>query len=340
MLSEYVCVRVTSMNAVDIGLFDYDRHNTLYYFAINANEQIYLRYGGRDAVSPDTYLNLDSFELALEAGLKQHALYMINRLPATRRPEPLYPEDVPLIDEEVLSVGRCVECHLIADYQSLEREFNGTLDKVRDMYVYPDIKTIGIHLDIPKGLVVARVTGAVAAAGMEPGDLIVALNDVPVLTFGDLQHHYNKVPRDAAQVELSVQRDGRIEKLAVELPREWWYTDLYHRFWTVEPQAYFSLRPLSAAQKKGLGLAENGLAGEVVGVETGAQVYNLHQLRTGDIIYSVNGVEVDDFTQNLEIYIKLNVRAGDAFMVKLLRDGEKMDMRVRTHRENFRKQKI
>lgn len=340
MLSQYVRVRITSMNTVDIGLFDYDRHNALYYFAINADEQIYLRYGGRDAAAPDTYLNLESFEGALEAGLRQHALYRQHKLPRKSRPEPLYPKDIPLIDEEVLSMGRCVECHLIADYQSLEREFNGTLNKLRDMFVYPDIKTIGIHLDIPQGLVVARAAGAVGAAGMQPGDLIVALNKVPVLTFGDLQHEYNKVPRDAAQVDLSVERDGRIEKLSVELPREWWYTDLYHRYWTVDPQAYFSLRPLSAALKKELGLAENGLAGEVVHVETGAQVYNLHQLEPGDIIYSINGVEVDDFTQNAEIYIKLNVQAGDAFMVKLLRDGKKMDMRVRTHREHFRKQKI
>ncbi len=66
----------------------------------------------------------------------------------------------------------------------------------------------------------------------------------------------------------------------------------------------------------------------------------MHQLKQGDIIYSVNGVEVDPFTQSLEIYIKLNVDAGDAFMVKLLRGGQKMDMRIRTYREHFRKQKI
>lgn len=328
------------MNAVDIGLFDYDRHNALYYFAMSADEQIYLRYGGRDASAPDAYLNLDSFERALEAGLRQHALYKQHKLRRKRRPEPLYPRDIRLLEEEVIAVGRCVECHLIADYVSLEREFDGTLDKLRDMFVYPDIKTIGIHLDIPKGLVLAKTTDAVAAAGMRPGDIIVALNETPVLTFGDLQHEYNKVPRDAAQVELSVQRDGRVEDLTVELPNEWWYTDLYHRYWTVDPQAYFSLRPLSVERKKALGLAENGLAGEVVDVETGAQVYNLHQLEPGDIIYSVNGVEVDGFTQNLEIHIKLNVQAGDAFMVKILRDGKKMDMRIRTHRDHFRKEKI
>ena len=45
-MSEYVCVRVTRMDGVDIGLFDYDRYNTLYLFLLNAEEQIYIRYGG------------------------------------------------------------------------------------------------------------------------------------------------------------------------------------------------------------------------------------------------------------------------------------------------------
>ena len=40
------------MDDVDIGLFDYDRNNTLYFFALNADEQIYFRYGGRDSQSP------------------------------------------------------------------------------------------------------------------------------------------------------------------------------------------------------------------------------------------------------------------------------------------------
>ena len=52
LLSQYVLVRITRMDGIDLGLFDYDRHNTLYYFALNADEQIYLRYGGRAAESP------------------------------------------------------------------------------------------------------------------------------------------------------------------------------------------------------------------------------------------------------------------------------------------------
>ena len=43
---------------MDIGLFDHDCNNTLYFFILNADEQIYMRYGGRDSRTPDTYLNL------------------------------------------------------------------------------------------------------------------------------------------------------------------------------------------------------------------------------------------------------------------------------------------
>jgi len=43
LMTQYVCVRIPRMDNVDIGLFDYDRYNTLYFFILNADEQIYMR---------------------------------------------------------------------------------------------------------------------------------------------------------------------------------------------------------------------------------------------------------------------------------------------------------
>lgn len=60
LLQQYVTARVTQMDGINLGLFDFDRYNTLYFFVLNANEQIYLRYGGRDTQSATTYLNLES----------------------------------------------------------------------------------------------------------------------------------------------------------------------------------------------------------------------------------------------------------------------------------------
>jgi len=72
---QYVCARIIRMDDVDIALFERDWNNTLYYFVMNADEHIYMRYGGRDARGPTTYLDLDSLELALAKGLELHQQY-------------------------------------------------------------------------------------------------------------------------------------------------------------------------------------------------------------------------------------------------------------------------
>ena len=79
------------------------------------------------------------------------------------------------------SRNACVECHLIGDYLNVHREQDGKLDKLTHMYRSPDIRTLGIELDVPKGLVVKEVRDAVAAAGMIAGDRIAAINGTPGL---------------------------------------------------------------------------------------------------------------------------------------------------------------
>src|SRR5258708_28464869 len=63
VLSEYVCARVVRMDDVDIGLFDRDWNNAIYFFVLNADEQIYMRYGGRESPSPHTHNTLHNMRL-------------------------------------------------------------------------------------------------------------------------------------------------------------------------------------------------------------------------------------------------------------------------------------
>src|SRR6516165_3820876 len=170
VLSEYVCARVVRMDDVDIGLFDRDWNNAIYFFVLNADEQIYMRYGGRDSASPDTYNSLESLEIALKQGLALHEQYLKGEWKAPDQPKPLYPRQIPLLVERTFARHACVECHLIGDFQNIQREREGTLDKLTHLYRSPDIKTVGIELDVPKGLVLKQAGGAVAAAGMKAGD--------------------------------------------------------------------------------------------------------------------------------------------------------------------------
>ncbi|MBI1353184.1 MAG: hypothetical protein GC160_02475 [Acidobacteria bacterium] len=336
-MSEYVTARIIRLDEVDFGLFDWDRHNTVYFFVLNADEQIYLRYGGRDARSFDSYLGLESLELALEKGLELHEKYKAGELPKKPRGAPDFAKDYPLLVERTIGNGACVECHLVNDYKAQHKELDGTLDKVRDMYRSPDIRTIGIHLDAPKGLLVASAEGMAQAAGMQPGDTITALEGVPVYTFGDLQYNYDKVDRAARSATFTVDRAGESVDLAVELPLRWWLTNLDFRHWTIEPRVYFESDPLTAEEKRSLDLPEDGFASRVRLVEGVAGLLGLHELKVGDIVYGVAGVQTDPDANSAELYLKLRTKSGSETTLQVLRDGERIEMPLKSARMGFRK---
>lgn len=337
LLQQYVTARITRMDDINIGLFDYDRYNTLYFFALNADEQIYLRYGGRDERSATSYLDLESLELALERGLELHRLYSQGKLPRKARPIARYPHEIPALYERTIQRGRCVECHLIGDLENVQRERDGTLNKIVHLYRAPEIRKIGIGLDVPRGLRVAKAAGSVSDAGMLAGDEIRAVNGVPVWTFGDLQWEYGKVRHTAKDFSLTVERAGERLELLVDLPPFWWHTDLTYRNLSVDPRVYFSSEPLTPKEKKRLGLAPDGFASRVDSIDPITELLGSHELRDGDIVYGVEGEVRDSVANTPDLYIKLRKRAGAELILQVLRDGERMELPLKTERMSFRK---
>ena len=337
VLSQYVCVRVVRMDDVDIGLFDRDWNNAIYFFVLNADEQIYMRYGGRESQNPDTYNSLDSLRIALEQGLILHQKYLQGALPKQERPKPAFPREMPLLVERTFAQRQCVECHLIGDFQNIQRERDGVLDKLSQLYRSPDIKTIGITLDAPKGLVVKEANGAVAAAGMKPGDRITTWNGVPVWTFGDVQYRYDRVDRHAKNVQITVDRGGQAVDLTVQLPPQWWWTDLRFRQSSVDPRLDFEDRPLSADEKAKFDLKADGFASQVKYVSDMAKIRETHDLRVGDVIVAVDGIDHDEFANTAELYLKLHTRAGDSAKLEVIRDGKRITLPIHTYVLSFRK---
>jgi hypothetical protein len=305
----------------------------LYYFVMNADEQIYMRYGGRDAASATSYLNLRSLEQALEEGLRMHAA---GDVPTTERPPPLFPTDIPLLRKRTLARGDCVECHLIADYQNIQKELDGDLDRLRDMFRSPDIKKIGIILDVPAGLLVKEAQGAAAEAGLRGSDRLTHINGTRVRTFGDLQYFYDRVPRDAKRITLGIVREEAPATLEVQLPARWWLTELAFRHWTVEPVTFFKTQPLSNERKVELGLPVAGFAGEVIEKERFFK-FSSPALQLGDIVFGVEDVLEDELANSPELHIKLRHPAGSQLKIDVLRDNERFVAKLTTERQNFRK---
>ncbi len=337
LLSKYVCVRVTELNGIDLGLFDFDGMNTIYFFVLNADEQIYLRYGGgenssKNATRPlDEYLSTPSFELALQLGLRQHKLYQQGKLPKQPRPPARFPRDVRSIKVNYIDKGKCFHCHFPRHYGWGDLDALGQFDKSKEVWTFPELTKIGIHVDVDKGVVLKKTQGAVREAGMKPGDKILAVNDQPVLTYGDLHHRYHKVSFDAKEVKFTVQRDSSKRDIHVSLPKDWRITDVGHRIWRLRVSPGFNANTLSASAQNRLGLKIGGLSARVWRVRENGRsgpfmAGGKAGLRPGDIIYAVDGAEIDkEFGQNLYAYIKIRKKVGETIRLKVLRGSKRLE---------------
>ena len=176
-----------------------------------------------------------------------------------------------------------------------------------------------------------------ASAGLQAGDRIVAWNGTPVYTFGDLQYRYDQVDRESQKLGLSVDRAGKDVTLSIDLPIRWWWTDLRFRQSSVDPRLYFEDKPLTAEDKQRLGLKPDGFASEVKYVSDFAKVMHAHDLKLGDVIFAVDGVETDKLAHTAELYLKLRKPVGSEVTLDVLRAGQKMKMPLKSSRMSFRK---
>jgi len=336
-LSQYVRARIVSMTDIDIDHWKFDYHNSLYYFITNADQHIYMRYGGRDANAAESYLSLESLKLALREGLRQHEAYQRGEIEPRLPADPMFPRDIPGLTKNVIRQRACVECHHIADYRAQDLEKTGHLDKVRTMFLCPDIRKIGLHLDVPKGLVLSQPTDQAADAGLQKGDRITGINGVGVFTFGDLQFEYDKIPRDASSFSLELQRDSENVQVEISLPVRWWYYDVGFRYWSIDPLVYFKAEPLSAEEKQDLDLPSASLASRVTNVDSIGTAFDFHQLKVDDVIVAVNGVEEDSVAGDAMLYIRLNVVPGTSANLTVLRGEQRIEMELKTKRQFYRK---
>jgi hypothetical protein len=136
---------------------------------------------------------------------------------------------------------------------------------------------------------------------------------------------------------MTAERAGRPFDITITLPDLWWVTDLRFRQLSVDPRAEFESRPLTPAEKQKYALKADGFAGQVTSIGGFAQMLKVHELKTGDIVYAVDGVERDEMAKTPELFIKLHKAAGDVITLDVIRDGRRMKTQVTTQRMYFRK---
>src|SRR5207249_4807207 len=140
---EFVRVRLTRINGVNLNLFEFDYDLTWAAFFVSADERIYGRFGGRDASGPDSRNSLAGLKYAMEAALKAHRA---GAKPPLSDEKPLRVEDYPAARR----ARGCIHCHQIWESRRSYLKSSGKWNR-DEVWVYPLPENIGLKLELDRG---------------------------------------------------------------------------------------------------------------------------------------------------------------------------------------------
>ncbi len=335
MAEKFVCVRIQSMNGVNLNQFQFEYDLTWMAFFQSPAGRTYLRYGGREDHDAETHLTKASLLRSMRQTLALHAKGAVQ--PANRY-EPIAtsvrtPEDIPpmraMMKNRKVS---CIHCHDVKVAQLRHARDQGLLRK--DMvFTYPSPSNLGIQLDSDEQTLVKSVedNSPAAVAGIRNGDVVLKVNRQRVLTFADFARVLELAPRTGTVVELAIARNGRpladIKK--IRLAADWRNTR--DPSWrasggVVGPNAGLWGVPENAAQRRKAGLGPEDLAIKVTFIHKPWS--RSAGIRLKDVIVSIDGQTQHMTTRQLQSYLHQNTNWGDTIELVILRNGKRQTINM------------
>jgi membrane-associated protease RseP (regulator of RpoE activity) len=307
---------------VDLRTFEFDYDLTWHVFFLNADETIYGRYGGRDAASAEGRISTTGLRYAMGRALEAH-----RQAPP---PRPLTGQQVRA--EDYAAAGRhrgCIHCHNVNEFRRADALAAGTWDR-NSIWVYPLPENVGLTLEIDVGNRVNAVTAAspAARAGLQRGDSVESLAGYRVSSQGDVMYALHKSP-PRGSIPVTWVRDGKPFAGTLEVADGWRKTNVTWRpsMFDVLPTLPFSGDDLTPTEKRMLGLPEKQAAfrqDESVNDHLAAA-----GVRKGDVIVGFDGHTVDGTMVQLLGFVRRNYLVGDEITVNVLRDGKRLDLRLK-----------
>lgn len=306
---------------MDLRRFEFDYDLTWFVFFLNAEETIYGRYGGRDAADAEARLSLKGLRFAMEQALERHQ----------DPPKPQILTGQPLRAEDFQAARKhrgCIHCHNVNEFRRADLQAEGKWDR-HSVWVYPLPENIGITLDVDQGRLIKTVSRASPAdkVGLKPGDHLIQLNGYPVASFADAQYALHKAPAQGS-IPIEWQRNGQKHTATLVVAEGWRKTNLTWRPSMLDllPSVPFSGVELTAAEKKALGLAPQRAA-----LRQDPDVHpklKAAGVRGGDILIGYDGVAIEGSVHQLYAYVRRNYLVGDEVTINLLRDGQRLDIKL------------
>jgi membrane-associated protease RseP (regulator of RpoE activity) len=229
--------------------------------------------------------------------------------------------------------SNCIHCHNVHDAEHAHAFSTGKWS-IEMMWKYPLPDNIGLKIDRTSGVTIREVTpgSAAAKAGMKSGEDIVRMNGQRITSIADMQWVLHNLPGANATVAVETSKSDKWE---LTLADGWRKSDFSWRgsMWNVPPRLQVWLPELSAEQKTKLNLPESDSPLEVRWINKegkGGQQAYADGLREKDVVIAVAGEPIRRMTSpQFSSHIKLHYKVGDTLPLTVLRDGNRMELKIR-----------
>ncbi len=336
---QFVCVRLIQANSLDLDLFQYDYDMSWSAMFLSPDLTVYGRYGTRNANGPasDALLSAHGFRKAAERALELHKRYPANKaLLAAKTGKPSEynsPRQIPGLEERPAAATarqNCIHCHMVKEYAMRAKWQEGRLTE-KDLWVYPMPERIGLTLDVEDGLAVREVAddSPASQAGLAAGDVLVTLNQQPLISTADVQWVLHNAPDDA-QLPVTVRRNGKLVAKTLHVGGDWKKSDIAWR-----ASSWYGLRqgvklePLSAAEKAQHGIGADRLALVAKGLfGRGGPKVKAAGLQVNDVVIAVNGQTQAMTETDFLAYLRLQHGPKDSIRLKVLRGDNTRELTI------------
>jgi hypothetical protein len=323
---EFVLVRLIRISDVDLNLFDFDYDLTWMGFFLNADEQVYGRYGSRDARSAEGRISLAGLKYAMQSALAAHR----GRAAASPdggirgRPKPLRVADFPTARR--FAGNECIHCHQVKEFRRESLQAEGKWRR-EEVWAYPLPENIGLVLDVDRGNHVQSVTAdsPAAKAGIRPGDLLKTVHGIPTASMADVQYGLHRAPA-AGRVIATWQRQGKLHTAPLQLAEGWRKTNITWRPSLLDILPALSLygEDLTAAEKRALGLPVERLAFRQD--DTVHRTMQAVGVEPGDVILGFDNQPLEMSMREFLGHVRRNYLVGDRVTLNVLRAGRRIDL--------------
>ena len=332
---DYVCVRVTNVNRIDLNEFAFDHDLTLALVLAHPDGTVYHRYGGRANLSP---MNMGTLVALMKEALETHRDYSRHPDPPRAKP-PFLLEDLVQrrLRGTIQPVFGCYHCHYAREarqYLALEAG-----EWTPDQYwIFPVPERLGLVLNQRDQNRVERVLPRSPAmqAGIEVGDELESLAGRRILTKYDVQWVLHERSSTAGRLAFVARRKGRPIEGEFVLAPQWKVGDPGEHAWRVRnvytehmakflPSPGFTGTRLEAAELAKCGLDEKAFALKIDHLN-----YGTHKagIRLGDIVLAAGGK--NDFVTERDFYAWCESlrSAGRDIRMEVLRQESRMNIMV------------